>query len=968
VIEKIRMDATTKSRGASREPPLGALRLRALPACLLALLPLSRALGQENQECLDCHSKVGLKVEREGREISLYVDPDRFRGSVHAALDCVACHFDLGGVEKYPHAAPLEPVECTDCHDDDAGPIATFRSSTHGRLLEAGNELAPRCQDCHGSHYVTRLSDPSSAISPANVPSMCVRCHAQGAPVARAGDLSEEQVFERYPEDIHGEGLRRKGLLVTAVCTSCHTGHGVLPHTDPASSIHADNVRATCMACHGKLEQVHRGVIADELWETNGSLPVCVDCHAPHESRAVSYGTNMGDVDCLRCHTDPRVVSSADGRSLFVAAEEHAGSVHARHSIACAQCHSGAMPSDERSCSTIRAPVNCAICHAAEVADYDRGWHGKLRSTGDANAPYCTDCHGRHDVLEHRVPAGATPELAAAVRGSPTYGRNVPALCGRCHREGAPAAQRYLGPESRIIEHYAMSIHGEGLLESGLTVTATCTTCHTPHRELPASDPESTVHESNIAATCGECHDGIYEQFQLSVHSREGNPDYVQLRGTPPLPHCNDCHSSHTMARTDLPEFKLSIVEQCGRCHEEITRTYFETYHGKASALGDATKAKCYDCHGAHEILPAADPASRLHADNIVATCAQCHPGAHRRFTGYLTHATHHDRERYPGLFYAFWGMTALLVSVFLFFGVHMIAWLPRSWKLRKQHRAELAAAPPEDKHYQRFSRFDRGLHLTVVLSFFGLAITGMMLKFSYTPWAQALSKALGGAVVAGWIHRVCAVATFGYMGAHLWDVARRFRRSKKTAAQFLFGPDSLVPRLADVREFAATLKWFIGKGPRPRYGRWTYWEKFDYFAVFWGVALIGVTGLCLWFPVFFTRFVPGWAINVATIIHSDEALLATGFIFTIHFFNSHFRPEKFPMDPVIFTGRMDLRELKQDRPALYDELVASGELEKSLVAPAPDLFGKGVRVFAYGALFVGLTLVVLILYALVFA
>ena len=80
-----------------------------------------------------------------------------------------------------------------------------------------------------------------------------------------------------------------------------------------------------------------------------------------------------------------------------------------------------------------------------------------------------------------------------------------------------------------------------------------------------------------------------------------------------------------------------------------------------------------------------------------------------------------------------------------------------------------------------------------------------------------------------------------------------------------------------------------------PGYGRFTYWEKFDYFAVFWGMIIIGFTGLVLWFPEFFTRILPGWSINVATIIHSDEALLAVGFIFTIHFFNTHFRPDKFP-------------------------------------------------------------------------
>ena len=146
----------------------------------------------------------------------------------------------------------------------------------------------------------------------------------------------------------------------------------------------------------------------------------------------------------------------------------------------------------------------------------------------------------------------------------------------------------------------------------------------------------------------------------------------------------------------------------------------------------------------------------------------------------------------------------------------------------------------------------------------------------------------------------------------------------------------------------------------------YTYWEKFDYFAVFWGVFIIGSTGLMLWFPEFFTRFLPGWSVNVATIIHSDEALLAVGFIFTIHFFNTHFRPDKFPMDPVIFTGRVTLDELKYDKPDEYERRVAAGDLAEHLVGPHPRLGERAARIFGFTALFVGLTLIALILYTMV--
>ena len=186
----------------------------------------------------------------------------------------------------------------------------------------------------------------------------------------------------------------------------------------------------------------------------------------------------------------------------------------------------------------------------------------------------------------------------------------------------------------------------------------------------------------------------------------------------------------------------------------------------------------------------------------------------------------------------------------------------------------------------------------------------------------------------AGYIHRFCALLTFTYFGLHLYDLAKQRRQSGKTWWQFIAGPESMLFNRGDWHELVASLKWFFGRGPQPKYGRWTYWEKFDYFAVFWGVAVIGGTGLLLWFPELFTRVLPGWVVNVATTIHSDEALLAVSFIFVVHFFNTHFRPEKFPIDTVIFTEGMPLEEFRRDRPREYRQLLESGPLHQTLAAP----------------------------------
>jgi cytochrome b subunit of formate dehydrogenase len=273
----------------------------------------------------------------------------------------------------------------------------------------------------------------------------------------------------------------------------------------------------------------------------------------------------------------------------------------------------------------------------------------------------------------------------------------------------------------------------------------------------------------------------------------------------------------------------------------------------------------------------------------------------------------------------------------------------------------------PQREFVQRFTIFPRFLHFLVIISFLTLAVTGMALKFASEQWAEFIADFFGSFEILGALHRLMAVVTFTYFALNFVLLYQNWKKSGKSLVQYLLQKDSLIPNLHDAKELAQTFKWFFGMGPQPQYGRWTYWEKFDYMAVFWGVAVIGSTGLCLWFPETFTIFIPGYWINIATIIHSDEALLASGFIFTIHFFNTHLRPEKFPMDPVIFTGTMPLEELMHERPREYAELVASGKLDEIKVPPTPRWFFVISHVFGFTALAIGLTLVVSIIYSMVF-
>jgi cytochrome b subunit of formate dehydrogenase len=179
------------------------------------------------------------------------------------------------------------------------------------------------------------------------------------------------------------------------------------------------------------------------------------------------------------------------------------------------------------------------------------------------------------------------------------------------------------------------------------------------------------------------------------------------------------------------------------------------------------------------------------------------------------------------------------------------------------------------------------------------------------------------------------------------------------------FGPNSLVPGWQDLNDIVAMFQWFFGQRPRPQFDRWTYWEKFDYWAVFWGMAVIGGSGFMLAFPALTASLVPGWVLNVAALVHGDEAVLAAVFLFTVHFFNNHFRPDKFPLDVVMFTGAVPLEEFRREHALEYQRLVASGELKKHLVDAPSRPFALGSKVLGFTLIAIGLTLLVLVLHGL---
>jgi cytochrome b subunit of formate dehydrogenase len=384
-----------------------------------------------------------------------------------------------------------------------------------------------------------------------------------------------------------------------------------------------------------------------------------------------------------------------------------------------------------------------------------------------------------------------------------------------------------------------------------------------------------------------------------------------------------------------------------------------DRFHGKAAKLGMEDSPRCADCHAPHAPLPAENPESKVHPDNLVETCGACHEDANENFVQFDPHPDPNDPERSAFVHYTYLFMQLLIAGVFGFFGLHTTAWLQRT--IGAYLRDEIPPVHTNEKWVKRFSGIERTLHIFVNISFILLAMTGLPMLFSEQPGAQFLAYLMGGQPTMRYIHFLCAGITFGYFTVHLAFLFIKFLISADFRKRMFWGVDSMVPNLKDLQDLVGMTKWFLYMSPPPKLERWTYWEKFDYWAVFWGIGMIGVSGLLLSMPEFFSRVLPGEAINVAAVIHGEEALLAVGFIFVFHFFHNHLRPENFPIDISIYTGRIPLERFKHERSDQYNRMVEEGTLDDLIVGPPSRATTFLATLFGSSIVIIGLVLIVVV-------
>ena len=601
----------------------------------------------------------------------------------------------------------------------------------------------------------------------------------------------------------------------------------------------------------------------------------------------------------------------------------------------------------------------CLGCHGNEGFEMP-GTDGKPRALHVTPEKFGKSVHGKRDCVECHKDITEIPH-------QPGVQHKV--SCVQCHEalwetaraEGKTAENAKLGVVVERIEKYMHSIHARPSREDQSRTNATCYNCHDAHYVYPAGSPTREEWRLNIPNVCGKCHGKELEQYATSVH---GNA--VLKDKNPVAAICSDCHTTHDIEKSEIAATRVTITRNCGNCHVDNLKTYTETYHGQVNTLGFAYTAKCFDCHGSHTIRPVSDPKSTMHPDNRLKTCQKCHKEATAGFVTFEPHATAHDYKRYPYMWLASKFMIGLLVGVFAFFWAHSALWFYREFKDRREGKTRPHLATAElpqynGKQYRRFGPVFRLAHLVFAISVMMLVLSGMAVFYAETGWAKNVVNAMGSPRVAAFIHRASAVIMLGIFFIHLVYLLVRIGRNPK--AFKWFGPASLIPNWQDLKDAIAMFRWFFGKAPRPVFDRWTYWEKFDYWAVFWGMAIIGGSGMMLAFPNVTASILPGWAFNVAMIVHGEEAFLAAVFLFTVHFFNNHLRPDKLPPpDIVMFTGSVSLEEYSREHTLEYQRLVETGELEKFLVDAPSHPMTLGSRILGIVLILFGLTLLALVL------
>jgi len=667
-----------------------------------------------------------------------------------------------------------------------------------------------------------------------------------------------------------------------------------------------------CLSCHGpgtgmvnsqgKPITVNPASLAHSVHKDLG----CVDCHAG--AAKSGHTAKTASASCLTCHDDEAAKLSASAHAMLGDPKDSSTC------IACHGTHDVVNPAT-------RGVQFCATCHGTEVSQYNLSIHGRAHAKMNGDTPTCKSCHGP----AHQV-------VASTDAKSPVNKANLPDTCGQCHSNPALAA-KYMFAVALPVEAYKQSVHGRAIQQGNLNA-ASCNDCHGVHNILSASDRRSKIWKQNVASTCAQCHKNIFDVYRESIHGQ------AVAAGVMDAATCTDCHGEHRILAPGNPQSPVYLAnisqDTCSRCHANTqlmarfnvpaarVPTYQDSYHGLASSTGQQTVANCASCHGVHNIFRSSDPRSTVNKASLGQTCGKCHPDAGQRFAIGTVHSlpTTTAGGRTLDFVKAFY---LLAIPVILGFMVvhNVLDWWRKACRILSQYRAG---------HGQvRLTRNERVQHVLLLASFITLVVTGFALKYPHSFWAEPIVRGEGGFPLRGLLHRIAGVVLIGAAIYHLV-----YMLTNRAGHRWV---KDMLPKVRDVREARDTVGYNLGyRHTPPRYARFNYMEKAEYWALVWGTVVMAITGILLWAHNAVLAYLPHAlaVLEVTTAIHFYEAILATFSILIWHFYFVIFDPDVYPIKWTVLTGRAPEHEVREEEEEPVDQTLDQAKRQEAAASQAP--------------------------------
>ncbi len=710
---------------------------------------------------------------------------------------------------------------------------------------------------------------------------------------------------------------------------------GILRAAEPAAAAKPP-ANASCLECHSDQELAMRkegkklSLFVDEkafAQSVHKSLD-CVDCHEKFDGDATPHRKPMVAVDCASCHEDtakkhafhPRLAA----KEVPAGEDTNCTACHGTHAVAAVKSRAFAFNDGPQA-------EACGKCHQEAREHFAASAHGRAFAAHEQNAPECLTCH-RQPVVPVR---GAKPTLEQKLAQTKQ--------CESCHvgKENV-AGQSLRGV--KFVSSFDRSVHGAALY-GGKVAAANCVDCHGAHEMNRALIGNARINKARVADTCATCHEQPAHEFSESAHAaalRKGNFDSAA---------CTDCHGEHDIRGHKDPSSPVNeknVAQQvCANCHASLRltqkyglpsnsfQTFSDSYHGLAVRGGAVEVVNCASCHNSHAIKSSSDPTSTINKANLAKTCGQCHPGANTRFAVGKVHVSPEAANGKDGNNPILYLISTLYVILIVVVVGGMFVHNALDFFKKTRRKLAIQKGLIEEEHiahrlYLRMTAHERVQHGLLVLSFVLLVVTGFMLRYPEAWWVVGIRNLSVRAFQwRGWMHRLAGVVMLAGGAWHVGYLA--FTKPGRSLLR------DLLPKWRDLTDPIGVLKYNLGLAPtKPAFGRFSYIEKAEYWALVWGTLLMGATGAILWFENTSMGLVTKLGFDISRTIHFYEAILATLAIIVWHFYFVIFNPDIYPMNLAWLTGRMSEKEMLEEHPLELARLKKTEEQTRTDAPPPP--------------------------------